>query len=246
MCTVSWRASREGYDLFFNRDEKRTRAAELPPAGFERDGVRFLMPTDGQSGGTWLATNDHGLTVCLLNDYASPWRPASTAARFSRGHLVARAAIVRTIQDVATRIRSAPLGEIAPFRLLAVPAGDEPLLLHWNGTVLVSDRRHILPPVLTSSSFAPAEVAAARLATYLRMVRVPDRPTVSELARFHLQHDPSAADHSVTMSRPDASTRSTIHVAVDCARIVLSYRAPPIAVTLSLEPRTAQRRISAA
>ncbi len=80
MCTVSWRAARDGYDLFFNRDELHTRAPELPPALSERDGVRFLAPRDGDHGGTWLAVNEHGLTVCLLNDYANPWRPAAGGA----------------------------------------------------------------------------------------------------------------------------------------------------------------------
>lgn len=242
MCTVSWRDTPEGYDLFFNRDEKRSRAAEQPPGRYEHAGVQFLMPTDSQSGGTWLATNDRGLTVCLLNDYANPWRPSPTAALYSRGLIVTRAADALTTDDVVARVRSQPLQNVAPFRLLAVPAGKEPLLLHWNGAALVPCRRPILPPVLTSSSFATVEVTAVRLATYQRMVRAPDRPTVAELARFHRQHDPAAGAHSVAMSRPDAATRSTIHVAVDRVRVVLAYRSPDLSRTVHLERSTARRR----
>jgi hypothetical protein len=31
MCAVSWTSRREGYDLFFNRDERDARATEQPP-----------------------------------------------------------------------------------------------------------------------------------------------------------------------------------------------------------------------
>jgi len=89
--------------------------------------------------------------------------------------------------------------------------------------------------MLTSSSYAPAEVAAARLATYLRLVRDPARPSVGDLAAFHRQHDPVAGAHSIAMSRPDAATRSTIHVSVDRNRVVLAYRSPTNTLTLRLE-----------
>ena len=88
MCTVSWRVSREGYDLFFNRDELNTRAPEVAPAIGQSEGVAFLAPRDGTSGGTWLLANDRGLTLGLLNDYGASWRPAAAVVRVSRGQIV--------------------------------------------------------------------------------------------------------------------------------------------------------------
>ena len=235
MCTVSWRQTEEGYDLFFNRDELRSRADEHPPTLGARADVTFIMPRDGQAGGTWLAANDRGLTVCLLNDYANPWRPSVSRARLSRGHIVAEAADARTLDDVLRRVEVQPLPLIAPFQLLALQPGETPLLLHWNGAALVRSRRELSPPLLTSSSFATGTVIAARFATYERLVRIPAHPTVDELAYFHRHYDPAAGACSVAMSRPDASTRSTIRVSVDPGQVALSYTSPQVSVTLHVD-----------
>ncbi|NIP92410.1 MAG: hypothetical protein GWO24_02620, partial [Akkermansiaceae bacterium] len=68
MCTLTWwRGTAGSYEVFFNRDEKRTRSIADPPRVHERDGVRFLAPLDPDGGGTWMLANDRGLLVCLLN-----------------------------------------------------------------------------------------------------------------------------------------------------------------------------------
>ncbi len=70
MCTVSWLFSGDsGYDVFFNRDESRERKPALRPEIRESGAVRFVAPTDGDFGGTWLAVNERGVTVGVLNRY---------------------------------------------------------------------------------------------------------------------------------------------------------------------------------
>ncbi len=69
MCTVSWLADHDGYCLLFNRDEKRTRGVAQPPQIYLRDQVRFVAPIGADGGGTWLASNEYGVTICLLNAY---------------------------------------------------------------------------------------------------------------------------------------------------------------------------------
>jgi len=61
MCTVSGSVAREGYDLWFNRDELNTRAPEQAPAVASCDGVAFLGPRDGDHGGTWMVASELGL-----------------------------------------------------------------------------------------------------------------------------------------------------------------------------------------
>jgi hypothetical protein len=225
MCTVSWRAARDGLDLFFNRDELHTRAPELPPVREERDGTAFLAPRDGDHGGTWLAVNAHGLTVCLLNDYANPWRPAPGTARHSRGHLVLACATAASLAAVAAEIARQPLARTLPFTLLAVAPGGDALALRWDGAQL--HRRPPaagdLPPPLSSSSFATDEVIAARLARFAQTFPTGTAPDADALAAYHRQHDPSAGAHSVLMRRPDAATRSLCHVRVTPERVSLAY-----------------------
>jgi len=91
MCTVSWLRDEHGYDLFFNRDERRTRAGADPP-GVERVGsTRIIAPRDGEAGGSWVAVNDRGLSVALLNGYRTgdtAEAPPPGGEWTSRGHLV--------------------------------------------------------------------------------------------------------------------------------------------------------------
>ena len=223
MCTVSWSFSREGYDLFFNRDELNTRAPEFPPALLRRGEVTFLAPRDGDHGGTWLFANEFGLTVCLLNDYANPWRPAGPAPHHSRGHLVMACATAANLAEVFTAVQAQPLARTMPFRLVALAPGEQPLLLHWTGATLISGgQRNLLPP-LTSSSYATSEVIALRTWRFAYFVRSATEPEPEELAIYHRQHFPGFGPDSVLMHRPDAATRSIIHVRVDAGRVSISY-----------------------
>lgn len=223
MCTVSWSQRRGRYDLFFNRDELHSRGPEAPPQEHRRHGVRLLAPRDGDRGGSWLALNEFGLTVCLLNDYATAWRPPIRVAPRSRGRIVLAAGAARSLDGVRRTVASQPLERTAPFRLLALAPDSPPLVLHWDGHRLHRRRAPLRRCLLTSSSFRPVAVAAARRATYDRLVGPATPPAVRALARFHRQHDAAAGAFSVAMRRPDAATRSLIHVAVNRERGGLRY-----------------------
>ena len=76
MCTVSWRFELTAeqpaprFELFFNRDESRRRGPAHPPQIMEPVGEsKLLAPIDSDAGGTWLAANEHGLVLALLNLY---------------------------------------------------------------------------------------------------------------------------------------------------------------------------------
>ncbi|MEX0774229.1 MAG: hypothetical protein WD042_00805 [Phycisphaeraceae bacterium] len=53
--------------MAFNRDELRTRGVALPPVIRDIGGRRVIMPVDPDSAGTWLAVNDAGVILGLLN-----------------------------------------------------------------------------------------------------------------------------------------------------------------------------------
>jgi Transport and Golgi organisation 2 len=246
MCTVSWVARPQGYDLFFNRDELTTRAPETPPILAQHEGVAYLAPRDGNSGGTWLLANFHGLTFGLLNDYGASWRPAATAPRFSRGHVVLACAALATPADAVAVVGALPLARTPAFHLVVLAPDAEPFVLHWNGTELIQSRPPLILPPQTSSSFATAEVIATRKSRFGSFVQSPSRPEVRELAAYHRQHDPNAGAHSVLMCRPDAATRSITHVTVTAGTVAMHYETllwtsggPETAATINLTlPRT--------
>ena len=69
MCTVSFIARQQGYALAMNRDEKLARVAGLPPKKSIVSGRAVLAPSE-PGGGTWIALNDCGATLALINWYS--------------------------------------------------------------------------------------------------------------------------------------------------------------------------------
>ena len=223
MCTVTWSGGRGGYDLFFNRDELNTRSPETPPAAAQHDGVNFLAPRDGDHGGTWLLTNDFGLTICLLNDYGSAWRPSEAVPRFSRGHVVMACAGATDHPSLIGIVNQQPLRRTPAFHLVVLSPEEGPLVLHWDGAMLGRRAGSECFPLVSSSSYETAKVIAGRTARFGAMVRSPREPAIEELAAFHRQHDRDRGAYSVLMRRPDATTRSSVHVSVRGDGVSLRY-----------------------
>jgi hypothetical protein len=224
MCTVSWTAERGGYELFFNRDELNTRAPERPPVVAQRDGVEFLAPRDGDRDGTWLLVNECGVTVCLLNDYGHPWRPAGDALGYSRGHVVLACAAAASHEAAIEAVRMQPLERVLPFQLLVLSPSEGALALKWQGRQLVPSAPEMLAPPLTSSSLATDVVVATRVWTFSETVRCALAATPAELSAYHRRHVRAAGAASVLMRRPDASTRSISHVRVTGRSVHLAYQ----------------------
>ncbi len=206
MCTLTWRvAETGGYDLFFNRDERNTRAPERPPQrGCTDAGVGYVAPEDGDHHGTWIVLNAHGVTVCLLNYYP---RGLVEVGRKSRGQLPLACASCARADEVPSVLRGVELACFAPFHLVAVDAAGGAIHLRWDGRAL---HEAPAPEFLTSSSFEPERVQTERAAQFARW---PGRSSETLLS-FHQQHHSETGAKSVCMQRADACTRSICAVRV--------------------------------
>lgn len=214
MCTLTWKAREEGgYDLFFNRDERLSRASEAPPAiGRGPRGMRFAAPRDGDSGGTWLMLNEAGLVLALLNDYP---RGVVETGRRSRGELPLVGVDCTGAAEVQARLRSVRVEEYAPFHLVALDASGAGAHWRWDGRALHETGA---PEFLTSSSFEPDAVRARRTALYAA------RTEAWAGERFHWEHDQRDGAGAILMRRSDACTRSVCAVQVGPGMRTLSYR----------------------
>lgn len=224
MCTVSWARAPGGYVFYFNRDEAKTRPPAAGPIERTRAGVRFLAPTDGEQGGSWILVNEFGLTLGLLNHYP-PGYQAGSQDRPSRGRLVLDCADLADSDGLDQRLADLGLTPYPPFRMVAIDRGGARLLI-WDGTRLegAGDRR-VEPPV-TSSSWEPERVEGFRRALFDRaMVTADDR--ISGLEAFHHRHDASRPAESVLMSRPDACTHSVVRIDVEEGLARLHYEPQP-------------------
>jgi hypothetical protein len=227
MCTVSWAATAEGYELFCNRDERRTRQAAHAPTVRTSRGVRFLAPTDAEAGGTWIAANEYGLTLCLLNRYSEGESQAVGECK-SRGLLLPDLMSLRDPAEVMRAVARGGPSQFHPFTLLALAPGATPAAACWTGhRLLVSDDGDVSLMPLTSSSFNTAEVVRARRELFQSMAAGPTNRPADMLTRFHHSHEPGPGPLSVCMHRPDASTVSFSRVKVNNGFVEFYYQPGP-------------------
>ncbi|MGF1482858.1 MAG: NRDE family protein [Opitutales bacterium] len=226
MCTVSWRYDPHGYELFFNRDELKSRALAAPPRRLSHpSGMAFLAPVDPQAGGSWLLVNAHGLTLGIVNHYPSPSAEPDAAIRRSRGQLLFDLADAASTAEAQQRLGNTDLSPYAPFHLLAVQPAQATLST-WDGHA----QRHlgtgsVCQPV-TGSSFATEQVIAARQTTHARLFRDQGDPAAAP-TRCHLdflrQHCAADGAASVLMERPDARTVSFSRIRVTETAATFAY-----------------------
>ena len=223
MCTVSWARMPGGYHLLCNRDEKRTRKEASGPRLAERGGVRFIAPTDGDSGGTWIAVNEFGMSLCLLNGPAG----AQTGRR-SRGLLARELIWAESASECGLWLKQFDLSALAPFTLLILEPERPAALAHWDGEWLsmVADAGGAMP--LTSSSYDPAGVRRLRCDEFRRRVGPEGRADPATLYGFHTSHREQPDAYSPCMHRTDAETVSFSWVVVtrDEVRFFYSPAAP--------------------
>lgn len=215
MCTVTWFDEADGYHLFSSRDEKHTRAPAAPPRVFAARGMRWTMPFDRDGGGSWIAVNEFGLSLCLLNG-------ASGRGRHSRGKLVAGLATRATQKDAATALRRAPLRLFAPFTLAVLEPGSSAGVYEWDGHTLCSRASRI--PLLTSSSLNAAAVRSARSDLFHSVKPA----SAEEFIAFHASHAPERGPLPPCMHRDDAATVSFTHVHVSADSVRMTYYSGPL------------------
>jgi Transport and Golgi organisation 2 len=216
VCTVSWIHQAGGYHLLCNRDEKRSRGTALPPRVAELDGVRYIAPTDADGGGFWIAVNEFGLSLCLLNGHPSP-------AQRSRGLVIRDMVSARSVAECLLRVKQLDVHAYAGFTLVALEPRRPAALVQWNGGELTIDPAGDSHMPLTSSAYDPAGVRRSRLNDFARLGRSATSIDPALLHKFHVSHGSEPNAYSTCMHRPDAATVSFSWVAVTNSQVRFVY-----------------------
>jgi len=222
MCTVSWLHHDSGYRLFSNRDEKRARPRALPPEIQDRDGVLFVAPTDAESSGTWIATNEFGISFCLLNGVPERGEPGGKAFR-SRGLIIPELLVASSQMEAAERAWSLDLTPFAPFTLVILEAGQHTTAFAWDGgeKLVITYAEPYTP--LSSSSYDPGGVQLRRQQEFRRLLTAAGELNAGLLFDFHRSHGDGPDAYSPCMHRNDAETVSFSSVRVTDEEIEFSY-----------------------
>ncbi|MEO1236354.1 MAG: NRDE family protein [Planctomycetota bacterium] len=193
-----------------NRDEQHTRPDAEPPQR-RRFGDRVaLFPADPPSGGTWVAVNDAGLAVTLLN-LKTPGLPTELPDAVSRGHVIPRLLHHARAEDAARDALALGPAATLPYRLLLVDA-THTAVVRADGTTVDLDLqpRSDAPTMLTSSGLGDHLVEPPRRELFDQAP--PATPDAQDA--FHRHRWPDRTPVSVKMHRPDARTVSRTVVEV--------------------------------
>ncbi len=218
MCTVTWlRGSLpdgDDYLLFSNRDESRTRLRAEPPQVETIAGVQVLAPRDADAGGTWIAANELGTTVCLLNRQGvRPQKPP-----ISRGFLVRNLADAVNVADVTERLDALDLGSYRPFTLIAIDPHSETLFWWEDGETLKRDTAPQAPLASSSHQRWPEVISARR-----KLWQEINPHNEADLLQFHHNHQPTRGVLSPCMHRTLAKTVSLTCVRVAADQVEMTY-----------------------
>lgn len=226
MCTVSWLGGVGLVELFTNRDEQRSRpAAERPSEWVTPNGTRFLAPRDPLGGGSWVAANEHGVALCLVNHYQAA-EPGGSSL-LSRGTVIVDLADGRDLGQVESLATELELERLRGFRVLALHPEESPLLFSWDGAEAACERGSMVAPPLISSSVTLPEVEVARRAAYRVAVEEHGGETSAALQAFHASRSPEPGPLAVAMSRQDACTVSHTRVRIDTDTVEMEYAEGP-------------------
>ena len=225
MCSLSWRRHGKRISLFFTRDESVHRPlAELPKL-FVENGVRFLMPKDPQGAGSWLAVNEFGLVIALLNDYQGQLKPITSSLR-SRGLLVRALASCRSIDDAHSVLQAWPLALSQPFQL-ALVIDQRAELWRYNGSQAQLESSKLPPHLFSSGHVNAAEIIEARN----RFVKTQVLDSDQALLALHRCHEPVVLNeltepdlaYSFCMHRDEARSQSLSQISLEQGVVRMRY-----------------------
>lgn len=212
MCTVSFIARKNGYALAMNRDEKLTRVPGLPPQLVTIRDQKILCPSE-PGGGAWIALNQAGATLALINWYSVTRRVRGDTV--SRGEVVKATSSTRRIEEAITALSHLPLERINPFRLIAVfPNIRQIFEWRWNLRRLACERHPWRAQQWISSGYDEPAAQRIRSATFRLACRQSSFGSIQWLRRQHRSHIPHRGPFSTCMHRDDAATVSYTEVSV--------------------------------
>ena len=237
MCSVSWQwrdsSDKEAplLSVYFNRDEQRSRELATPPMVQDLNGVSAILPTDPQRGGTWIASNQHGLTIALLNNYSVLLEKDTSYE--SRGFIVKTLAEAVTIEEASQTLETLVNQHSFPaFSLLLWDTKTtEQKLFHWNQTDFSSSQ--LGTTFFTSSSWNTEAVQHHRAEQFKAKVLA----GIISHADFHSTTPLGEEKESVYMSRELTQTVSRTYVFVTSSTSTMEYfdRATETTSSCSLE-----------
>ena len=197
MCTVTYVPLNGQRLLTHSRDEKKLRLAAEPPELYRLGKQHVLFPKDGQAGGSWVALNEHGYALVLLNGAYEKHVPAPPY-RKSRGLVFLEMAAAINLPDAWEKI---DLAGIEPFTLLFLNSGQL-WECRWSGLEKSMQQKNpSLPHIWSSVTLYEASAIARRQDWFSRWLLQNRQPDQESVIDFHLSAGEGDQHNGIRMNR---------------------------------------------
>jgi hypothetical protein len=221
MCTVTFIPRDTGYYLAMNRDEQMSRVAGLPPKQHFINGRAVLFPSE-PNGGTWIALNDTGSCLALVNWYSVAARVNSGPV--SRGEVIKSACGFATSDLVEAELKRLSLHRMNPFRLIGIfPVDRKVTEWRWDLNKLVRKNHRWKAQQWISSGFDEPAAQRSRGKTFREAQSQRSAGSLDWLRRLHRSHLPHRGAFSTCVHRSDAMTVSYAEISVSPGKASMRY-----------------------
>jgi transport and Golgi organization protein 2 len=222
MCTLTFVPSEDEYLVGMNRDELFSRPRALPPKVFVKGAMEMVYPRE-PSGGTWIACNNQGNLLALLN-WNGRFSHNLGEKRRTRGLVIRELADEPDLPATDSNFRRMNLHGVFPFRLIGVFRSEKVVNeWRWDGTArqflrLPWARKHWF-----SSSLSDSLAEEERRRACEAAAGEPAAGSTGWLRRLHRSHVPRPGPFSVCVHRQDAATVSYTEVRCGGTQIAMDY-----------------------
>ena len=209
MCTLSFVPKPTGYLVAMNRDEGIARGPGSPPH-VRRIGSKDAVFPSEENGGTWIGSNQYGITFALLN-----WNipGLQQSAQRSRGQIIPHLLATTSSAEISSALTTYEARNYAPFRLITV-IPSECTLLHssWDGKNLMRRKCpwHMRHWFSSSASDKSAEELRGTVCSHASHDR--NAGSVLWLRQVHRSHENGPGAFSMCVHREQVETLSYTEV----------------------------------
>ena len=181
MCTVTYIPGEgQGYILTHNRDEMPERSPHRITRDYS-DSQQLIFPKEPKAGGTWIASSDRDLTICILNG-AFENHERTPPYRRSRGLLALDFFSFPSVQNFA---QNYTFEGIEPFTLL-VCEGKKLTELRWDSQqVYLNELDARIPHIWSSAPLYRTEMRKKREQWFDIWKQLYPKPSLEDIMEFH-------------------------------------------------------------
>lgn len=148
MCTLTFLPLKNQYIITSNRDELATRPT-LPSNQYNVDNHQIWFPKDTKAGGTWIAADQRGWVICLLNGAFKAHEMNPPYAR-SRGLIVLDVFSYPSLNEFC---HSIDLKGVEPFTMILFNSKDADLIeFRWDGEKKYQSNKNVDQPHMWCST----------------------------------------------------------------------------------------------